>query len=198
MYTLYGFSGSGNCYKPKLLLTHLGEAFNWVEVDTRKGETRTPEYLALNANGKVPLLKLDDGRCLAESNAILCYLAEGTTYLPQDRWQRAQTMQWLFFEQNNHEPSIAEARHISKFLPADNPRRAHLPRLHERGYTALGVMEKHLAKQPFFSGNYSIADIALYAYTHVANEGGFDLRGYPMVRAWLARVRAQPGHTPMH
>ena len=136
MYTLYGFSGSGNCYKPGLLLARLGETFRWIEVDTRKGETRTPDYLALNANGKMPLLKLNDGRCLAEFNAILCYLAEGTTYLPQDRWQCAQTMQWLFFEQNNHEPSIAEARHILKFLSAGHAHRADLPHLHERGHAS--------------------------------------------------------------
>jgi glutathione S-transferase len=197
MYTLYGMSGSGNCYKPKLLLAHLNAAFRWIEVDTRKGETRTPGYLALNANGKVPLLKLEDGRCLAESNAILCYLAEGTAYLPQDRWQRAQTMQWLFFEQYSHEPYLAVARFIMKFLPEDHPRRAELPRLHERGYAALDVMEKRLASQRFFSGDYGIADIALYAYTHVADEGGFDLARYPAVRAWLARVRSQPGHKPM-
>jgi glutathione S-transferase len=198
MYTLYGMSGSGNCYKPKLLLAHLGEAYRWIEVDTHKGETHTSDYLALNANGKVPLLQLADGRCLAESNAILCYLAEGTAYLSQDRWQHAQTMQWLFFEQYSHEPYIAVARHVLIFLPADHPRRAELPRLHERGYTALGVMEKHLTAQSFFSGQYGIADIALYAYTHVADEGGFDLGAYPAVRAWLARVRAQPGYASMH
>ncbi len=198
MYRLYGMSGSGNCYKPKLLLTQMGVSFAWIEKDTRKGETHTPEYLAMNANGKVPLLEISPGQYLAESNAILCYLAEGTAYLPQDRWQRAQTMQWLFFEQYSHEPYVAVARFILKFLPADHPRRAELPRLHERGHQALAVMERQLAEHAFFAGEqYSIADIALYAYTHAADEGGFDLSRYSEVRGWLERVRSQSGHVTM-
>lgn len=198
MYRLYGMSGSGNCYKPKLLLTQMGVSFAWIEKDTRKGETRTPEYLAMNANGKVPLLEITPGQYLAESNAILCYLAEGTPYLPQDRWQRAHVMQWLFFEQYSHEPYLAVARFIMKFLPSDDARRADLPRLHARGHQALAVMEQQLAEHAFFAGGqYSIADIALYAYTHVADEGGFDLSGYSKVRGWLERVHAQSGHVVM-
>lgn len=197
MYKLYGMSGSGNCYKPKLLLAQLEIPFEWIETDPRQGATRAPEYLARNPNGKVPLLEVAPGRYLAESNAILCYLAEGTRYLPQDRWQRAQALQWLFFEQYSHEPYLAVARYILKFLPAEHPRRAELPRLHERGYAALRVMEQQLAAHEFFAGEYSIADVALYAYTHVAGEGGFDLAPYPAVRAWLTRVAAQPRHVLM-
>ncbi len=198
MYRLYGMSGSGNCYKPKLLLTQMGVPFAWIEKDTRKAETRTPEYLAMNANGKVPLLEITPGQYLAESNAILCYLAEGTPYLPQDRWQRAHVMQWLFFEQYSHEPYLAVARFIMKFLPPDDARRADLPRLHARGHQALAVMERQLTEHAFFAGGqYSIADIALYAYTHVADEGGFDLSRYSKVRGWLERVHAQSGHVGM-
>ncbi len=198
MYRLYGMSGSGNCYKPKLLLTQLHVPFAWIEKDTRKGETRTPDYLAMNANGKVPLLEIAPGQYLAESNAMLCYLAEDTPSLPQDRWQRAQVMQWLFFEQYSHEPYIAVARFIMKYLPPEHERRLELPRLHERGHQALAVMEQHLIRHVFFVGeHYTIADIALYAYTHVAQEGGFDLSRYPAVSKWLENIRSQPGHIAM-
>jgi glutathione S-transferase len=198
MYRLYGMSGSGNCYKPKLLLAQLHVPFACVEKDTLKGETRTPEFLAMNANGKVPLLEIAPNEYLAESNAILWYLAEDTPYLPQDRWQRAQVMQWLFFEQYSHEPYLAVARFIMKYLPPDNERCADLPRLRKRGHQALAVMEQHLARHTFFvGGQYSIADIALYAYTHVAPEGGFDLSPYAAVRNWLEQVRSQPRHVAM-
>jgi glutathione S-transferase len=193
MNTIYGMKASGNCYKLQLLLAQLGEPYRWIEIDSVAGETRTPEYLAKNANGKVPLLELDDGRRLPESNAILCYLADGSAYLPEDRWLRAQTLQWLFFEQYSHEPYIAVARFIAKWLPTDHPRQAELPRLRERGYQALDVMEKHLATQDFFvDSGYSVADIALYAYTHEAATGGFDLDRYPNIKNWLARIEAQP------
>lgn len=193
MKTVYGMKASGNCYKLQLLLEQLGEPYRWIEIDSVAGETRTPEYLAKNANGKVPLLELEDGRRLPESNAILCYLAEGSAYLPEDRWLRAQALQWLFFEQYSHEPYIAVARYVAKWLPADHPRQAELPRLRERGYQALDVMEKHLAQQNFFvESGYSVADIALYAYTHEAAIGGFDLAGYPNIQNWLQRVEAQP------
>lgn len=192
--TVYGMRASGNCFKVALMLAHLNQPHRWVEVNSAAGETRTPEYLARNPNGKVPLLELADGRYLPESNAILCYLADGSAYLPDDRWQRAQVLQWLFFEQYSHEPCIAVARFICHWLPADHPRRADLPRLHERGYQALDVMEKRLAESDFFADyGYSIADIALYAYTHEADMGGFELANYPAIRAWLARVEAQPG-----
>jgi len=193
MKTVYGMKASGNCYKLQLLLEQLGEPYKWVEIDSVAGQTRTPEYLAKNANGKVPLLELEDGRRLPESNAILCYLAEGSAYLSNDRWLRAQTLQWLFFEQYSHEPYIAVARYIAKWLSPDHPRQAELPRLLERGYQALDVMEKHLTEQDFFvESGYSIADIALYAYTHEAAIGGFDLSRYRHTQNWLTRVEAQP------
>lgn len=197
MITLYGMKASGNCYKLQLLAEQLGLEYRWIEVDILHGESRTAEFLAKNANGRVPLLELEDGRCLPESNAILCYLAEGSRYLPGDGWLRAQTLQWLFFEQYSHEPYIAVARFIAKWLPAGHPRQAELPRLRERGHQALGVMEKHLAANDFFvASGYGVADIALYAYTHEAPVGGFDLAAYPAVRAWLLRIEAQPGFVP--
>ncbi len=197
--TVYGYSVSGNCHKLRLLLEQLGRPYRWIEVDSAHGETRTPEYLAKNPNGRVPMIELDDGRILVESNAILCYLAEGSTFLPTDTWQRAQALSWMFFEQYSHEPYIAVARFIRGWTPLESPRRAaELPRCMERGYQALGVMEKHLSGAPWFTGpDYGIADIALFAYTDVADQGGFDLDAYPRVRDWLARVRATPGFVAM-
>ena len=198
MLTIYGMRASGNCYKLQLLLDRLGREYRWVEVDSAHGATRTPEYLAKNPNGKVPLLELDDGRRLAESDAILCYLAEGTPFLPDDRWLRAQTLQWLFFEQYSHEPYIAVARFIRGWLPPEHPRQAELPALQQHGAQALMVMEQHLAGHAWFGGERcSVADLALYAYTHCAGDGGFDLAAFPHIAAWLARVQAQPGHTLM-
>ena len=202
MITVYGFSSSGNCHKVKLLLAQLGrrldEDYRWVEIDSSRGETRTPEFLAKNANGRVPLLELDDGRRMAESNAILCWLAEGTGYFGGDAWQRAQALSWMFFEQYSHEPYVAVARFICGWTPADSPRRAELPKLRERGHQALAVMERHLLSAPWFSGaGYGIADIALSAYTGVAPEGGIDLAPYPAIRNWLARVRETPGFVSM-
>ena len=198
MITIYGMRASGNCYKLQLLLDQLGREYRWVDVDSAHGETRTSDYLAKNPNGKVPLLELDDGRRLAESDAILCYLAEGTPFLPSDSWLRAQTLQWLFFEQYSHEPCIAVARFIRGWLPAGHPRQAEVPALLQKGTQVLAVMEQHLAGREWFVGDsYGVADIALYAYTHCAGDGGFELADFPNIRAWLARVRAQPGHTPM-
>jgi glutathione S-transferase len=202
MITLYGFSPSGNCHKVRLLLEQLGRPYRWVETDSSRGATRTPAFLALNPNGKVPLLVLDDGRTLAESNAMLCWLAEGTPYLPSDAWQRAQALSWMFFEQYSHEPYVAVARFVRGWTPADSPRRAELPKLRERGHQALAVMERHLQAAPWFTGTgtgaqYGIADIALFAYTDVAGEGGIDLAPSPASRDWLARVRATPGFVPM-
>ena len=195
MLTLYDYLSSGNGYKCRLLLNQLGIPYHRVELDIMKGETRTPEFLAKNPNGRIPALALEDGTIIAESNAILFYLAEGTPYLPADRLGRAQVLQWLFFEQYSHEPFVAVARFINHLLPPDTPRRAELPRLEQGGYAALGVMESRLADHPFLVADcYTIADIALYAYTHVADEGGFDLGDYPCVRAWLARVAGQPRH----
>jgi glutathione S-transferase len=146
----------------------------------------------------VPTLQLEDGQYLPESGAILCYLAEGTPLLPAERLERARVLQWLFFEQYSHEPCIAVARAILRYQPPDSPRRAELARLRERGDKALGVMQQHLQTSNYFAGaKYSIADIALYAYTHCAADGGFELARYPAVVAWLARVRAQPGHVPL-
>lgn len=198
MLTVYGLRSSGNCYKLQLLLDQLGREYRWVDVDSAAGATRTPGYLAKNPNGKVPLLELEDGRLLAESNAILCYLADGTPLLPADAWQRALTLQWLFFEQYSHEPYVAVARFISLYLPPGNPRESELPQLRRSGARALAVMETHLRERRWFtSDDYGVADIALYAYTHCAADGGFDLAVYPSVSDWLVRVASQPGHTPL-
>lgn len=198
MYRVYGMSESGNCHKVKLLLEQLQQPYEWREIDILKGESRTPAYLAMNPNGRVPVLQIDTHTFLPESNAILYYLAEGTPLLPAERLQRAQVLQWMFFEQYSHEPYIAVARFICCYLPPDHERRAELPRLRERGHQALKVMEQHLTSRRFFVGErYSIADIALFAYTDVAGDGGFDLEPYPAVQRWLEAVRSQPGHVTM-
>jgi glutathione S-transferase len=198
MLTIYGMADSGNCYKVKLAAEQLRIPYRWVEVNSTKGETRSAQFLARNPNGKVPTLGLEDGTFLPESNAILNYLAEGTPLLPAERLPRARVLQWMFFEQYSHEPYVAVARYILRYLPPDTPRRADLARLHERGYQALGVMEQHLAREPYFAaGRYTIADIALYAYTHCAADGGFDLGRVPAVQRWLDRVRREPGHVPL-
>jgi glutathione S-transferase len=194
MLRLYDNLESGNAYKVRLLLCQLGIPFERVELDILRGETRTPAFLAKNPNHRIPLLEWPDGRRLAESNAILFHLAEGTPLLPEDRFERAQVLQWMFFEQYSHEPYVAVVRfwHFSGQLERH---RAELAEKMERGHHALGVMEQHLAAHAFFVGErYSIADVALYAYTHVAGEGGFDLDRYPALRRWLERVRSQPGH----
>ena len=195
---LYDFLDSGNGYKARLLLHKLGLSYERVELDILTGETRTEAFLAKNPNGRVPALELDDGTVLPESNAILAYLAEGSRFLPEDRLQRAQCLQWMFFEQYNHEPSIAVARYILRHTPEDSPRRADLPTLAEKGNAALGVMERHLDGRGFFVGEQlSVADIALYAYSHVADQGGFDLSRYPNVQGWLNRVAADEPHIPI-
>jgi glutathione S-transferase len=186
---------SGNGYKVRLLLAQLGLPYRWTDLDLDAGETRKPEFLKRNPNGRVPTLELDDGTHLAESNAILWYLAEGTRFVPSDRLGRAQALQWMFFEQYSHEPYVATPRYIVKHLAADHPRRAELPARLAAGRAALAVMDRHLASRSFFvAERYTIADIALYAYTHVAPEGGHDLAPYAAVRAWLDRVAAQPGN----
>ena len=198
MITLYGFSPSGNCQKVRLLLEQLGREYRWIEVDSANGGTRTPDFLAKNPNGKVPMLETDDGRVLVESNAMLFWLAEGSAFLPDDSWQRAQALSWMFFEQYSHEPYIAVARFICGWTALDSPRRADLPKLRERGHQALAVMEHHLLTARWFTGSeYGIADIALFAYTDVAGDGGFDLAAYPAIRDWMARVRNTPGFVPM-
>jgi glutathione S-transferase len=198
MITVYGYSPSGNCHKLRMLLGHLGREHRWIEIDSAHGATRTPEYLAKNPNGRVPMIEADDGRIMVESSAILCWLAEGTKYFAGDAWQRAQTLSWMFFEQYSHEPFVAVARFICGWTPADSPRRGELPKLRERGHQALAVMDKHLGANAWFSSTgYGIADIALFGYTHCAEEGGFRLAAYPNIVAWLDRVRAEPGFVPM-
>ncbi|WP_019171374.1 glutathione S-transferase family protein [Pseudaminobacter salicylatoxidans] len=196
MIRIYGMTESGNCYKPRLLLAKLDLPFEHVEVSSRSGATRSANYLARNPNGMVPLLELEDGRMLAESNAMLLYLAEGTRFLPADPYRRGLAYQWLFFEQYSHEPYIAVRKALLTFPErAKDATPERLAVTLERGNKALGVMEKHLAGNAFFAGDaMSVADIALYAYTHAAGEGGFDLAAYPAVSAWLERVRADPGH----
>jgi glutathione S-transferase len=198
MFRVYGMSASGNCHKVRMVLEALERPYEWNEIDPARGQTRTTEFLAMNPNGKVPLLEIEPGVFLPESNAILCYLADGTPLLPDDRLQRARAMQWLFFEQYSHEPYIAVARHLRRFHPDPASQQALVETKMDGGYRALAVMEDHLAREPFFAaGRYTIADIALYGYTHVAGEGGFDLRRFPAVTAWLARVEAQPGYVRM-
>jgi glutathione S-transferase len=193
---LFDSLSSGNAYKCRLLLHKLGLAYARRIVDIDAGGTRRPDFLALNPNGRVPLLRLPDGTHLAESNAILGWLAHGTTWLPPDRLEFAQVLQWLFFEQYSHEPNIATVRYWLTHGIEITPLRAQLiAQKRPAGHAALGVMEAHLATRDFFVGaRPTIADLALYAYTHVAEEGGFALDPYPAVRAWLARVAADPRH----
>ena len=198
MLRVYGTSASGNCHKVRMALEALALPYAWTEIDPSRGETRTPGFLAMNPNGKVPVLEIEPGTYLPESNAILWYLAEGTPLLPSDSMQRAQVLQWLFFEQYSHEPYIAVARFLRKFHPDPESQRALVESKMNGGYRALEVMEGRLAQERFFvGGRYSIADIALYAYTHVAQDGGFDLERLPAVRAWLDRVRAEPRYAAM-
>jgi glutathione S-transferase len=195
MLRLYDFLPSGNGYKVRLLLTQLDIPFERVEMNILKGETRTPEFLSKNPNSRVPVLELNSGHFLAESNAILFYLSEGTEFLPNERVLRAQVLQWLFFEQYSHEPNIATSRFWISYLGKAKEYRAALEQKRELGYAALWVMEKHLAAHNFFvDERYTIADIGLYAYTHVAHEGNFDLTRFPAIQAWLERVKAQPRH----
>jgi len=206
MLRLYDDPISGNGYKVRLALTWLGLPFEYVTLDIMKNETRTPAFLAINPNGRIPALRFGDGTVLSESNAILWYLAEGTKLAPADRLARARTLQWMFFEQYEHEPNIAVARFWKHLPKMDERQTRELPERVRRGYLTLGVMEKHLAGpqsggRDFFveepghrRGRFGLADMALYAYTHVAGEGGFDLAPYPAIRAWLARVAAQPNH----
>ncbi len=198
---LHDYLPSGNGYKVRLILAQLGIPFRRIEYDITRGETRTPDFLGrINPNGRVPVLETDKGELLSESDAILFYLAHDTPFLPDGRLERARVLQWMFFEQYSHEPNIAVARawvHVFG-LEMTEERRLALQTKRKLGHDALGVMERHLAGDDFFvGGRYTVADIALYAYTHVADEGGFDLAGYPAVRAWMDRVAAQPGHVPI-
>jgi glutathione S-transferase len=198
MLRLYDYLASGNAYKVRLLLRLLEVPFERVEVDILRGESLTSEFLERNPEGRIPVLRLDDGTHLFESNAIVCYLAEGTPYLPGERLARAQVLQWMFWEQYSHEPNIATVRHWVKHLGVPEEKRALLEQKRALGVRALNIMEAHLQRRAYFVGDrFSVADIALYAYTHVAPEGGFDLAPYPRVRAWLDRVRDRPRFTPI-
>jgi len=198
MLKVYGDYNSGNCYKIKLMLHLLGLEYQWHPVDILKGETETPQFLAKNPNGKVPVLALEDGTCLWESNAILNYLADGSEFLPTEPRLRTQVLQWQFFEQYSHEPYIAVARFIQFYLGLPQARLEEYRALQKRGYKALDVMEQQLARTPYLVGeHYSIADVTLYAYTHVAHQGGFELGAYPSIQAWLQRVASHPHHVTM-
>ncbi len=200
MIRLHDYLPSGNGYKARLILSQLGIPFERIEYDIDAGETRTPDFLGkVNPNGRVPVLETDDGEFLPESNAILAYLAEGTRFMPEAGMERARVFQWMFFEQYSHEPNIATARYwITHKIEMTEGMRTSLKQKRRLGYDALGVMETHLEDREFFAASqYTIADAALYAYTHVADEGGFDLEGFPAVRAWIKRVASQPGHIPI-
>lgn len=198
MYTLFEMSASGNCYKCRLAMHQLNVPFERVEVNLKGGEQHQPAFKQMNLNSKVPVLKIDDQRALPESNAILCFVAEGSELMPASPWARAQVMQWMFFEQYSHEPYIATVRFWKRFSGAPDSFQADIARCMPKGYKALDVMEQHLAQQVFFADNrYSIADIALYAYTHCASDGGYDMGRYPHIRRWLQRVEQTPGFVPM-
>jgi glutathione S-transferase len=196
---IYGDSISGNCYKIKLLCSELGIDYDWLELDILSGATRTADFLEMNPNGKIPLLELPDGRHLAESNAILCYLAEGTTLAGTDRFERASVLQWMFFEQYSHEPYVATSRFIVRYLGNPPERKADLEQKRVAGERALGIMELKLRQSPWMTGDrFTLADIALFAYTHVAEEGGFDLGRYPGVMDWIGRITSRPNYKPMY
>jgi glutathione S-transferase len=195
---LYNSPVSGNCYKVRLLLAHLGLEYETVELSVVDRSNRAEILGELNPGLRVPTLVLDDGRPLAESNAILWYFGDGTHFVPDDPYERAQVLQWQFFEQYSHEPNIAVARFWKTYSGQPEQFDRHRERLLKNGYAALDAMERHLEERAFLVGeHYSLADISLYAYTHVAHEGGFELELYPAIRAWLQRVAAQPGHVPI-
>jgi glutathione S-transferase len=196
--SVYGLTLSGNCWKVRQILDSTGRSYRWVETDSNAGATRTPEFLAMNPNGKVPLVELDDGARITESNAILAHFAEATAWLPPPGLARTRVFEWLFFEQYSHEPYIAVARNWIRYLKARDRYADRLPEIWERGHRALGIMELRLQAHPWLTdAGITIADLALFAYTHVAEEGEFDLTRYPGLRAWLDRVRAHPGIRPL-
>jgi glutathione S-transferase len=199
MLTLYSMQRSGNCYKVRLALAQLAVPYELVEIDILRGETRTPDFLAKNPSGHVPLLAASPGRFLPESGAILWYLAGGSELAPDNRLDRAETLQWMFFEQHSLEPYLGAAHFWLGLVKGGRELQMHaVEEWMEHGYRALGVMEKHLASHRFFAADrYTIADIALYGYTHIANECDFDLTGFPAIRGWLKRIAEQPGHIRM-
>jgi glutathione S-transferase len=193
---LYNVAYSGNSYKVRLLLSQLGIPCDIIEVDILKGESRTAQFLKINPNGRTPVLD-DNGFVLAESNAILAYLARGTKFLPEDRKAFGLVFQWMFFEQYSHEPYIATSRFWLQHKPDSPEKTALLASKRDGGWAALKIMEEHLAKTDFFVDDYTIADIALFAYTHLAHEGGFSLDDFPKIRVWIERVKARAGFVPM-
>lgn len=198
MYKVYGDIQSGNCYKIKLLMNLLNLSHTWVHLELLKSATRTEAFKLMNSNMKIPVLELGDKRFIAESNAILNFLSAGTAYLPEDNYQRALVLQWQFFEQYSHEPYIATARFINKYLGLPDDRKAEYLGKQEGGHKALAVMETQLNKSEFLTGtNFTIADISLYAYTHMAHEGGFDLAKYPAIQRWISHVAQTPGFISM-
>jgi glutathione S-transferase len=199
MFTLYSMQRSGNSYKARLALAQLRVPYRLIEIDILKGDSHTPEFLAKNPNGQVPLLEVAPGRYLAESNAILWYIAGGTPLAPEDRIGRAESLQWMFFEQHSLEPNLGAAYFWLTLVKGGRELQQHaLEDWMEEGNRALGVMEKHLAVHDFFvAGHYTIADIALYAYTHIAPQCDYDLAPFPAIRAWLDRIAQQPGYVPM-
>ncbi|RKQ69529.1 glutathione S-transferase [Litorimonas taeanensis] len=193
---LYDYLPSGNSYKVRWLLSYLGLSYTHIPIDIHKRETHTPEFLNKNPAGQIPLLELEDGRLLAESNAILTFLAEGSDLIPDDAFERAKMMQWMFWEQYRHEPAIAVARFIRNY--AMDSRSDELPALMTKGEAVLNIMDDHLSERDWFVGtSRSLADIALYAYTHVADEAGFDLSQFSSIKAWLARFEAINVHICM-
>ncbi|HSU06760.1 MAG TPA: glutathione S-transferase family protein [Acetobacteraceae bacterium] len=198
MITLYGFSPSGNCWKAAQILRFTGRNYRWVEIDPNRGGTRTADFMAMNPFGKIPVVELDDAVILRESNAIMAHFAEGTAWLPPPGLARTRVMEWLFFEQYNHEPYIAVARNIISFLRTGAENSERLAHCRAGGERALDVMERRLVASEWLTeSGPTIADLALFAYTHVADEGGFDLGRWPSVLSWVARVRALPGLVPL-
>lgn len=198
MPTVFGDIQSGNCYKIALLFSNLGIAHDWREILVTKGETRTESFLKMNPAGQIPVVRLEDGTLLTQSNAILHHFARGSELLPDQPLLQTRVLEWQFFEQYNHEPTIAVRRYIQKFLSLPEDRKEDYEKLESRGYSALQVMESHLVEHPYLAGDsYTIADISLYAYTHVADEGGFDLSSYSGIRKWLSRVEQQHGYISM-
>ncbi len=200
MIKLYDFLESGNGFKVRLLLHLLKKPYQLIEKNILEGETKDAAFLKINPNGKIPAIELEDGRCLTESNAILFFLANGSNYLPNDPWVQAQVMSWLFFEQYSHEPNIAVARFWKHFVDITPDVEEQLKEKHEKGYEALSIMEDALAENPdhwLVGSHMTIADIALYAYTHVSEEGGFDLSGYPEILKWIQKIASFPFYVPI-
>jgi len=195
---IYGDIYSGNCYKLKLMCALLALEHDWIPIDLLRGETRSDSFLALNSNGQIPVCVTNDKQVLTESNAILFYLAQGSGYWPDDRLPQTRVLEWQFFEQYNHEPTIAVARFIKVYQNMPDSRKEEYKGKLKAGYRALDLMEKHLEHRDFLVGEHcSIADISLFAYTHVAHEGGFDLSAYPSIGSWISTIQSLPGFVAM-